>query len=136
MYYFSNNSKKKQKKILTKYVFHWLELITKVLSFLQIHNVRKTNSFFNISETVRMSIKNYIPGIFWAYKRKLQIVHATNYIALFLPDSSNCFFHMFSAIYPYMSLLFSHCVFIFTFFFILFSPRDILQLTMFDSILL
>ena len=31
-------------KILTKDIFHWLELITKILSFLQIFRVRKTTT--------------------------------------------------------------------------------------------
>ena len=36
------------------------------------------------------------------------------YIALFLPDANKCFFYMFSTIHPYLSLLFSHIVFLFT----------------------
>ena len=32
---------KKKKKILSKDIFHWLELITKILSFLQILSMRK-----------------------------------------------------------------------------------------------
>ena len=36
--------------------------------------------------------KLYISGIFCAFKSKLQINHAAIYIALFLPDSNNCFF--------------------------------------------
>ena len=31
-------------KILTKDIFHWLELITRILSFLQIFSVRKTTT--------------------------------------------------------------------------------------------
>ena len=31
-------------KILTKDIFHWLELITEILSFLQIFSVRKTTT--------------------------------------------------------------------------------------------
>ena len=32
-----------QKKILTKDIFHWLQLITEILSFLQIFSVKKNN---------------------------------------------------------------------------------------------
>ena len=40
-------------KILTKDIFHWLELITEILSFLQIFSVRKTTSqFFWYLETL------------------------------------------------------------------------------------
>ena len=40
-------------KILTKDMFHLMELITKILSLLQIFSVRKTTTqFFNISETL------------------------------------------------------------------------------------
>ena len=43
----------KTQKILTKYLFHWLELITEILSFLQIFSVKKQPfSFFNNSETL------------------------------------------------------------------------------------
>ena len=40
-------------KIRTKNIFHWLELITEILSFLEIFSVRKTTTqLFNISETL------------------------------------------------------------------------------------
>ena len=40
-------------KIQTKDIFHWLELITEILSFLEIFGVRKTTTqLFNISETL------------------------------------------------------------------------------------
>ena len=39
------------KKVLTKDIFHWLELIIEILIFLQIFSVRKTTTpLFNISE--------------------------------------------------------------------------------------
>ena len=38
-----------------------------------------------------MDKKNYIPGIFWAFKSKLQNILAAIYIVLFLPDNNNCF---------------------------------------------
>ena len=42
-------------KILTEDIIHWLELITEILSFLQILSVRKVQplSFFNISENLQ-----------------------------------------------------------------------------------
>ena len=78
-----------------------------------IFNVRKTTIyFFNISETLLEYQENkYISGIFWAFKSKLQIIHGATYITLFLPDSNNCFY-MFNAIYPYLSLLSFHFVFL------------------------
>ena len=82
-------------KQLKKYqlkAFHWLELVTEILSFLQIISI-KTISFCNILETLpEYQQKNYISGIFWAFKSKLQIIHVATYFALFLPGSNNCFF--------------------------------------------
>ena len=51
-------------------------MITEILSFLQIFNVRKTTiQFFNISKNLQENRqKNYIHGIFWAFKGKLQII--------------------------------------------------------------
>ena len=58
--------------------------------------------------------KNYIPGIFWAFKSKLQIIPATTYIVPFLADTKNFFFCLNNAIYLYLFLLFSHFVFLFS----------------------
>ena len=100
----SNNS-----EILTKNIFHWLELITEILSFLQIFSVRKTTTKLLIFQKLYQNVnkKNYICGIFWAFKSKLQIIHTATYIALFLPDSYNCFFF-------FICLKFSHFVFLFS----------------------
>ena len=47
-------------------MFHWLELINEMLSFLQIFSVRKaTTQFFNISENLH-EIQQKTP-IFWAH---------------------------------------------------------------------
>ena len=73
-------------KILTKDTFHWLEVITEIPSFLQIFSVRKTTTqFFLIFPEIYKKIdnKNYIPGIFWAFKSKLQIIPAATYVVLF-----------------------------------------------------
>ena len=53
-------------KILTKDIFHWLELITEILSFLQIFSVRKTTSqfFWYFRNSSRISRKK---TIFLAY---------------------------------------------------------------------
>ena len=47
-------------KILTKGIFHWLELITEILNFLQIFSVRKTTTplFQYFRNSPRMSTKN------------------------------------------------------------------------------
>ena len=66
-------------KILTKDIFHWLELTTEIPSFLQIFSVRKTTTQ-KICEKINKKI--YISTILWAFKNKLQIIHATPYIAL------------------------------------------------------
>ena len=101
---------------------YWFKLITEVLSFLHIFSVRKqTLSFFTISENLRENrLKNYIFGIFWAFKSKFQIIHAATYIALFLPDSNKCFFICLVSYIPSIAF----CVLIFTMFFWLFLPRD------------
>ena len=67
--------------------------MTVVLSFLKIFSLRKTIPyFFNISENLQENQgKSYISGISWAFKIKLQILDVATYIAMFLPDSNNCF---------------------------------------------
>ena len=74
----------------------------------------QNNSAFLIFQKIfkKVNKKNYISNIFWTFKGKLQIIHADTYIALFLSDSNNSFY-MFSTIYPYLSLIFSHFVFLF-----------------------
>ena len=78
-------------KILTKDIFHWLELITEILSFLQTFSVRKiTTRFFKyFQKSARKSTKK---AIFMAYfgplNTKLQITLAATYIPL-LPDTNN-----------------------------------------------
>ena len=58
-------------KILTKDMFHWLELITEILSFLQIFSVRKaTAQFFIILETLpKYQQKTIFPAYFWSLKQ-------------------------------------------------------------------
>ena len=79
--------------------------------------------------------KDYISGIFWAFKSKLQIVHAATYIALFLPDSNNCFF---ICLVPYIHICLYYFLILCFYFHLLFhsllATRHILQFTMFDSI--
>ena len=104
-------------KILTKDTFHRLELITEILSFLHTFDVGKTTTqFFLIFQKIYKKINK---------KKLLQIILAATYIALFLLDSNNCFFYMFSAIYPYVPLLICHFVFLFSPFLLLFSLWDI-----------
>ena len=113
-------------KILTKDIFHWLELITEILSFLQTFSVRKTTTrFFKYSQkSARKSTKKAIfKAYFGPLNTKLQIILAATYIPLFLPDTNNCFF-MCNTMYPYLFLLFSHFVFIFTFSLLNFSPQN------------
>ena len=108
--------------MLTKDIFHWLELITEILSFLQIFSMRKTTTqlykYFRKSAT-----KKCISSIFWAFKSKLQIIHAATYIGLFLPGSNNCFLYVNYHMSISVSTIFSFFVFIFTLFFLLSSPR-------------
>ena len=66
--------------------------------------------------------KTHIFDIFWVFKSKLQIIHPVTYIHCFFLNLINVFY-MFSTIRPYLSM-FSFCVIIFTFFFLLISPRD------------
>ena len=104
-------------KILTKDIFHWLEVITEFLSFLQILSVRKnSDSLFKIFlKLCKKSIKqNYIPGIFWVFKSKLPIFLSATYIALFLRDTNN-FLYMYKInIFISVPTISSFCV--------LFSP--------------
>ena len=79
-------------KTLTKDMFHRIDLITEILSYLQILRVRKpiTQFFYYLRKSSRKPIKNDVSYIFWTFKIKSQIIHAATYIALFLPDPSNC----------------------------------------------
>ena len=104
-------------KILTKDIFYWLGVITEILSFLEIFSVRKTTPhFLKIFQKSGKKIvrKNYIPGIFWAFKSKLQIILVATYIVLILPDTINCFF---ICIIPNIHICFSYFLILF-----LFSP--------------
>ena len=64
--------------------------------------------FFNFSEKLQENEQK--TDIFWAFKRKLRTIHVTIHTALFLFS----FFGMSSTIYQYLSLLFSHFVFLFS----------------------
>ena len=121
MHHFSLSDKKK----LTKNIFHWLELITKILSFLQIFSERKTTTQLFLFQKLCQNInkENYISSIFWTFKSKLQIIHDVTYVTLFLPGSKNFVSYVWYQISISVSAIFSFCVFIFTFF-ILFSPWD------------
>ena len=83
-HFFANSS-----KIPAKGSTKWLELITKILNFLQIFTVTKsTTQLCNISENLQESHqKNYISDNSCGY------LHS-----LFLPGSNKCFFYMFSTI--------------------------------------
>ena len=93
-----------------KDLFHWLELITEILSFLQIFSLRMTNHW-----TSEIFQKVY----FWHV-----LGNTASHLVLFLPDSSHCFFYRFSTIHSYLFLLFSHFVYLFTCIFLLLSRRD------------
>ena len=93
-------------------------------------------SFFNISETLpKYQEKNYISGIFWAFKSKLQIIHAATYIALFLPDSNNCFFNY---LVPYIHICLYFvlilCFYCHLPFHTFLTTRHILEFPLLDSI--
>ena len=98
--------------------------------------MRKTTTrFFNISKFYKkINKRNYVSGILWAFKSKLQIILQDTYIALLLPDSNNCFI----CIVPYIHICFFY-FFILCFYFHLLSlvrlsTKHILQFTMFDTI--
>ena len=107
-------------KILTKDIFHRPELITEILGFLQIFSARKaTTQFFLIFQNFCKNINRkifhfwYISGMFWSFKSKLLTIHAATYIALFLPDSNNCFLYVQCHIYIFVCTFFSFHVLIF-----------------------
>ena len=87
---------------------------------------------FLLVSKYKVNKKNYISGIFWTFKSKLQIIHRATYIHSFFLTLINVFY-IFSTIHSYLSLLFSHFVFLFSPSFP-YSPQDILQFTIFDSI--
>ena len=129
-----------QKKILTKDIFHWLQLITEILSFLQIFSIKKNNpSAFVIFQKLQIipkyQQKDSISGKFWDFNSKLQIVHGATYASLFLPDSNNCFF---ICLVPYIPICLYYFLILFFYFHLLFhsllTTRHILQFTMFDLI--
>ena len=93
---------------------------------------------FNTSENLQESQqKNYISDIFWTFKSKLQVIRGATYIHCFFLTLINIFY-IFNTIHSYLSLLFSHFVFLFSFVYLLFltllATRHILQFTIFDSI--
>ena len=113
-------------------------MITEIPNSLQVFSVRKTTThlFLNISETLpNYQQRNYISGIFWTFKIKLQIIHAATYIALFLSDSNNCFFIcLVSCIHICLYYFLILCFYFHRFFHSLLATRHILQFTMLDLI--
>ena len=102
-----------------------MEVITEIQAFYK-YSVWEIQplSFCNISKNLQ---KNRQKKIFLAYFGALKAYHK-----LFLqPLTLHCsfltlvtVFQMYNTIYPYLFLLFSHCVFIFTFLFLLVSLRN------------
>ena len=94
---------------------HWLELITEILSFLQIFNVRKTATF-SIFQKLCQNInkKLYFWHILGLWKR--------------IPDNScgsnNCFFIFLVSSIPICLYYFLLLCFYFHLLFLFFSPRD------------
>ena len=73
---------------------------------------KQTLSFFNIFEHLyENQQKSYISDIFWAFKMQLQIMHQATYIHCFFLNLINVFY-MFSTLHRYLSILFSHFVFL------------------------
>ena len=103
-------------KILTEYIFHQLELIPEILSFLQILGVRKTTTqLFNISENLLQNHQQKtIILVYFGPLQILQIIHVATYSVLPLPVTYNCLFCMFSTIHSYLSLLLFHFIFLFS----------------------
>ena len=121
-------------KILTKDIFHCLVLITEILSFLGIYNVRKrTRTLFLTSQKIMKRINKKIYSWHKSFKSKLQIIHVTSYIALFLPDFNKHFLYGQCHVFISVSSPFSFCVFL-IFFFLFFTPRDIFCIVSFHLI--
>ena len=81
-------------KILTEDTFHWsLKFWNHWKHFYKFSAWENSHSVFVILPKICQKIekKNYIPGILWVLKSKLQIIHPAHYIALFLPDTNNYF---------------------------------------------
>ena len=98
-----------------------LKLVSEILRFLQIQENQQENS---------------ISGILWAFKCKLQIIQAGPNIALFIPDSNNCFF-IYLVTYTHICIYYFLILCLCFFHLLLLTPlatRHILQLAMFDSI--
>ena len=73
---------------------------------------KQTLSFFNIfGNLYENQQKSYISDIFWAFKMQLPIMHQATYIQCFFLNLINVFY-MFSTLYRYLSILFSHFVFL------------------------
>ena len=111
------------------------------------------SSFSTLQKLFKKINKKIISDIFWAYKSwhgcsPISLLHisrtnavSANWGWFIRLLTLHCFFltllyfYIFSTIYPYLSLLFSHFVFSFLpCFFTFLSTSHILQYTMFDSI--
>ena len=120
-------------KILTKNVFHWLEVITEILSFLQIFNVRKTTTYFSwiFQKSAKKIDKKYI---FLAYFGPLK----ANYRLFLLSLTLYSFFLTLITVFICIYICFYYFLILRFYFHLLFlnlfATKHILQFTMFDII--
>ena len=119
-----------KRQIITTDTYNWLlARIPVTLNIPTIFSLGKTTpQFFDISENLQESQrKTFIPGTFWYFKSKLQIINVTNFF------QSLVVVPLLSIRFPYVStrffLGFFCCCFvfvsIFTFFFLFCLPRGI-----------
>ena len=95
-----------------------------------------TQLCYYFRKSARKSSKKTTYDIFWAFKSKLQIIHAATYIELFPPDSNNCFVCLVPYIHICLYYFLILCFYFHFLFLALLPMRHILQFKMFDSILL
>ena len=73
-------------------MFHWLELLTETLNFLQIFILRKatTRLIQYFRKAARKSTKKYIFDIVWTFKSKYKDLQS-QFLSLYYPFSGSCY---------------------------------------------
>ena len=108
-----------KRQIITTDTYNWLlARIPVTLNIPTIFSLGKTTpQFFDISENLQESQrKTFIPGTFWYFKSKLQIINVTNFF------QSLVVVPLLSIRFPYVSTRFFLFFFVFVLFLFLFSP--------------
>lgn len=108
-----------KRQIITTDTYNWLlARIPVTLNIPTIFSLGKTTpQFFDISENLQESQrKTFIPGTFWYFKSKLQIINVTNFF------QSLVVVPLLSIRFPYVSTRFFLFFFVVVLFLFLFSP--------------